>query len=95
MEETGGRRADFWCSTLREVALDLEVAEARQLRDERIRRWHTWHIAALPNVKKFPSFKDFMPPEQAAVPVQAQRQQQTTEQQIAITKQWLGGRKRG
>jgi hypothetical protein len=94
MEETGGKRPDFWSSTLREIALDLEVAEARQLRDERTRRWHTWHTAALPKGKKFPSFKDFMPAEQPAPQSPGRRQQQTPEQQMAIAKQWLAGRKR-
>lgn len=94
MEETGGKRPDFWCSTLREIALDLEVADARERRSELTRRWHTWHVAALPNVKKFPSFKDFMPAAPPASSSPAKRPAQTPEQQIAIARQWLGARKR-
>lgn len=94
MVATGGQRPDFWASTLREIALDLDVAEARELRDEQTRRWHTWHVAALPNVKKFPSFKDFMPPVPVASSSPGKRRAQTPEQQIEIAKQWLAGRKR-
>lgn len=85
MVETGGARAEFWCSTLREIALDLEVANDRRRDDERVRRWHTWHIAALPLLKTFPEFEKFdLPPDQP----KAAGTRQTTEQQIAIARQW-------
>lgn len=84
MVETGGTRSEFWGSTLREIALDLEVAQERRRDDERVRRWHTWHIAALPLLKTFPEFEKFdLPPD---LPKAAARQ--TTEQQIAIARQW-------
>lgn len=92
MVETGLPRAQFWASTLREISLDLEVAEARQTRDEQIRRWHTWHIGALPKAKKFPTFKDFVkPPAPAASP--NQRRQDPVEQ-IAALKGILSKRQR-
>lgn len=85
MIETGCLdQARFWSSTLKEVQLDLEVAEVRQSREEQSRRWHTWHVAALPNAKKFPDFKDFVPAKETAAPTR----RQTMEEQIAIAKAW-------
>ena len=61
------------------------MAEARHLRDEQGRRWHTWHAAALPNVQKFPTFDDFVAPVREAAKPQ---RRQTMEEQIAIARQW-------
>lgn len=84
--ETGGKRPEFWASTMREIALDLAVADARHKADEQIRRWHTWHVAALPNVKKFPSYKEFLGPVEPAA--EKPKRRQTIEEQIAIARAW-------
>lgn len=85
MVETGGARELFWASTMREVQLDIEVANERQSNDEQSRRWHTWHVAALPNAKKFPAFKDFvLAKETASTP----KRRQSVEDQIAIARAW-------
>lgn len=85
MTETGWTRERFWSSTVREVQLDLEVAEARQSRDEQSRRWHTWHAAALLNAKKFPRFADFVPTKEVTA---APKRRQTMHEQIAIARAW-------
>jgi len=84
MIETGGTREQFWSSNLRELQIDIEVAIERRSREEQSRRWHTWHVAALPNAKKFPDFKDFVPAKETAAPTR----RQTMEEQIAIAKAW-------
>jgi hypothetical protein len=68
---------------LREIAFDLEVAEARQSKEEQSRRWHTWHTGALPLAKKFPAFKDFVPAREIAP-----TRRQTMAEQIAIARAW-------
>lgn len=84
--ETGGNRDDFWKSTLREIAFDLDVAAARLERDERLRRWHAWHIGGFADGKlKFPTFNEFVRPTTEAAPRRAPARQ-SPEAQIAALK---------
>lgn len=93
--ETGGNRRDFWASTLREIAFDLDVSSAKQFRDEQSRRWHTWHAAALPNTKNFPKFSEFVPSAETKAAPQTVAVKQSTEAQIAAVKQIFDRRKKG
>lgn len=79
----------FWSLTLREIQQHFRAAARRQEREDLQHRWNVWHIAALQKGKKFPSFKEFVKP-----PAPKARRQQSAEEQIAVTRQWLANRKR-
>ena len=84
MVATGLSEDVFWSSTPRQTARAIKAADGRFDADERIRRWHTWHQAALPLLKKFPELEDF----QLKTAAQAPTRRQTTEEQIAIARKW-------
>lgn len=84
MVATGLSEDVFWSSTPRQTYRAIQAADGRFEADERIRRWHTWHGAALPLLKKFPGLDDFQP--QVAAPAPTRRQ--TMEEQIAIARKW-------
>lgn len=83
MAVTGLSEEAFWSMTPRQTHRSIKAAEARADVEQQNRHWHTWHIAALPLFKKFPTLADFMPagPEQS-------RPRQTEEEQIAVVRQW-------
>lgn len=92
MIATGLAEEAFWSSTPRQTDRAIRAATERLGLDEMSRRWHTWHAAALPLHKKFPTFKDFVkPPTAAASP--KQRRQDPVEQ-IAALKGILSKRSR-
>lgn len=85
MVATGLGEDDFWASTPRQTYRAIKAADRRYEIEEQNRRWHTWHIAALPNSGKFPTLEDFRLP-QRADPRPTRRQ--TIEDQIAIARKW-------
>lgn len=92
MIATGLGEDAFWSSTPRQTHRAIKAAAERLGIEESSRRWHTWHIAALPLQKKFPSFKDFVkPPAAAASPKQLR---QAPAEQMATLKGILSKRKR-
>ena len=85
MVATGGHRPEFWASTPREVFFDLDVAAERMARDYETMRWHTWWGAAMPLMKQFPKFNDFVPAKSGASKAKGR---QTMDEQIAVVRQW-------
>lgn len=79
--------------TPRQVLRHLAAAMRRHERDEQSRRWHTWHVAALPNMKRFPAFDEFVRPRRAE-PTVPRRQRQSTDEQIAAMQAIMKGRRR-
>lgn len=71
----------------------MDVAGARRANEEQSRRWHTWHIAAMPNAKKFPKFDEFVKPAKAD-PVPYQNRKQSADAQIAALKSVFEGRRK-
>lgn len=84
MVATGLSEEVFWSSTPRQTYRAIKAADGRFEADERLRRWHTWHRAALPLLKKFPEFEDFQLKTAAPTPTR----RQTMEEQIAIARKW-------
>lgn len=92
MVVTGRSEEQFWASTPRQTHRAMKAAAERLNLDEMSRRWHTWHIAALPLQKKFPPFEKFVkPPKSGASPNQ---RRQDPAAQIAAFKGILSKRKR-
>lgn len=89
---TGRSEDQFWSSTPRQTDRAIRAAIERLGLDEMSRRWHTWHIAALPLQKKFPTFKDFVKPPVAAASSKQRRQDPVD--QIEALKGILSKRKR-
>jgi hypothetical protein len=92
MIATGLGEDAFWSSTPRQSHRAMTAAAERRGLDEMSRRWHTWHIAALPMQKKFPTFKDFVKPPPAAASPKQRRQDPV--HQIEALKGILSKRKR-
>lgn len=84
MVATGLDEDAFWSSTPRQTDRAIKASNSRFEAEERVRRFHTWHAAALPLSKKFPKFEDFLPP--STDPEPARRQ--TMDEQIAIARKW-------
>lgn len=83
MVATGQPEEVFWTLTPRQTHRSIKAAEQIRSREDQSRRWHTWHAAALPNAKKFPSFKEFVPAPQVEAPAPS-RAPQPAETQIAV-----------
>ena len=77
--------------TPRQVARHFKATGKRLAREEESRRFHTWHIAALPLQKKFPSFREFAKPASTSTPA---RRHQSGDEQIAAFKGLMDRRKR-
>lgn len=92
MVVTGRSEDQFWASTPRQTHRAMKAAAERLSLDEMSHRWHTWHIAALPLQKKFPTFKDFVKPPKAEASPKQHRQDPA--HQIAALKGILSKRKR-
>lgn len=86
MAATGLGEDAFWDSTPRQTHRAIKAAEARRKRDEVDRRWHTWHVAALPLQKKFPPLKAFI--EVGQPQRKKAKRPQTVEEMIAIAHAW-------
>ena len=92
MVVTGRSEEQFWASTPRQTHRAMKAAAERLNLDEMSRRWHTWHIAALPLQKKFPPFEKFVKPPPAAASPKLRRQDPVD--QIAALKGILAKRSR-
>jgi hypothetical protein len=86
--ESGQDPSHFWRLTLREIAVILDGAASRLKREHNDRAWMAWHIAALSRQKKMAALSELtFAPEKV-------KRQMTPQELEAVTRSWLGSRKR-
>lgn len=86
--EAGGDADRFWRLTPRETKREIAAHITRQKREYTERAWLAYHIAALPRLKRFPDFRNFVkPPGEEA-------RAQPWQEQLAIAMRWAAAVKR-
>jgi len=56
----GGHEPDFWRQTPRTLQIFFEAKAKAAEQEQEQRAWLAWHMAALPMMKKFPKYQDFV-----------------------------------
>ncbi len=86
--EAGGEPDRFWRLTPRETRREIAAHITRHKREHVERAWTAWHIAALPRLKRFPDFRQFVrPPDEAP-------RAQSWQEQLNMAVRWAAAVKR-